>query len=47
MPNMQVSGSSNKDNFDILVVDLTEDKDKKDKRRRSNSFAHITTYWKT
>ena len=30
MPNLTVSGSSNKDNFDIPVVDLTEEKDKKE-----------------
>ena len=30
MPNMHVSGSSNKENFDIPVVDLTEEKDKKE-----------------
>ena len=38
MPNMHVSGSSNKDNFDIPVVDLTEDKDKKDKREEATSL---------
>ena len=30
MPNMHVSGATNKDNYDIPVVDLTEEKDKKD-----------------
>ena len=30
MPSIHVTGSSNKDNFDIPVVDLTEEKDKKD-----------------
>ena len=30
MPNLHVSGSANKENFDIPVVDLTEEKDKKD-----------------
>ena len=30
MPNLHVSGSTNKENFDIPVVDLTEEKDKKE-----------------
>ena len=30
MPNLHVTGSNNKDNFDIPVVDLTEEKDKKE-----------------
>ena len=30
MPSIHVSGSSNKDNFEIPVVDLTEEKDKKE-----------------
>ena len=30
MPNLHVTGQSSKDNFDIPVVDLTEEKDKKD-----------------
>ena len=38
MPNMHVSGSSTKDNFDIPVVDLTEEKDKKEESNISTSL---------
>jgi len=36
MPNLHVTGSNTKENFDIPVVDLTEEKDKKEEEEQSS-----------
>ena len=42
MPNMHVSGSSNKENFDIPVVNLTNEKDKRDKKEEATPLPILT-----